>query len=817
LSRRPPDPKLVAMYNAPMRTWSLGQGDPRALRLAADALAGPTDYVNDQIWDLSLGGGRPPAVALETTYGRRARSLRLYAGFAADGAIVADPSQFVTAPVVERFLPSWLRVRFSPLEGIDVEAEYWVPDSHAVAGRFRLSNTTLRFQAVRLAVYAVLDTTGDGRPMAPETRGGAVVLTGRAKNLYPVVFVTGGAAPEPGATPGLALTADIGPHVSRSLVWCCAAEGGVEDSFEAARAIAARLWDAEIARLERIHGRWVEVETGDPGWDAVLAWGQKAALGSFLGPTRHSAFPSIVSTRAPDQGYSPSGDGGDYEPEWSGADMGASEYVASQVLYAAPELARGVVETFLSTATSDGSIDGRPGAGGQRARWLCPPRLAALAWKIYRHTDDLEFLRSTFPLLLKFFGRWFGQERDPGGQGLPTWEHVGQAGVDARPALAAGPVWGEGLDLQYVIAPDLLAALALEADALLRMTDLLGAPLDRAELESRREALRTSIAAAWSPVTATFHYLDRETRQTSLGRLLVESVGPFSARPRRILEPPGRISIRVEAPEGRARRLRLVLDGKGPHGRTRRELITVRRFRWLWDCGIATSETVFSRVESVQLEGLAPDVRVSVRVAGLDRQDLNLLLPLATGAPDSQILEAAIRKTLMNPERYGRPFGWPSVPADDPAYAPGTPGGPWIVSLPLQAVIGEALASFGHREEAYTLLERTMSYLVEVLRSDGAFREAYHPEKAEGIGKRDHVLGVAPLSFFLAVAGVTLLSPNRVELRGGHLFPWPVTIRWRGLSVTRSEEGTRIVFPDGNETFLEAGLEGMIERASGEG
>ncbi len=260
----------------------------------------------------------------------------------------------------------------------------------------------------------------------------------------------------------------------------------------------------------------------------------------------------------------------------------------------------------------------------------------------------------------------------------------------------------------------------------------------------------------------------------------------------------------------------MVLDGKGPGGRSRRELISVRRFRWLWDGGVATSEGVFSKLEAVHIEGLAPDVRVVVRSGGLDRQDLNLLVPLAAGALDAADAAAAVRTTLMNPERYGRPFGWPSVPADDPAYAPGTPGGPWVVHQPLQALMGETLVRVGYTREAFTLLERNMLSLVQVLRADGAFREAYHPEKAEGWGKRDHVLGIAPLSLFLAVAGVALLSPNRVEIQGEHVFPWPVTIRWRGLSVTRGEDGTRIVFPDGTATSVDRGVDGLIERGAAE-
>jgi hypothetical protein len=71
---------------------------------------------------------------------------------------------------------------------------------------------------------------------------------------------------------------------------------------------------------------------------------------------------------------------------------------------------------------------------------------------------------------------------------------------------------------------------------------------------------------------------------------------------------------------------------------------------------------------------------------------------------------------------------------------------------------------------------------------------------------------VAPLSLFLEVAGVRLLSPNRVEVSGAHLFPRPVTIRWRGLLVERRVEGTRLVFPDGSETFVDPGLEATVER-----
>ena len=64
-----------------MQTWNLGAGDPLSLTLAADARLTSTNYTDDQIWELSLGGGEPAALALQTTYGLRAHWMRLFPRF----------------------------------------------------------------------------------------------------------------------------------------------------------------------------------------------------------------------------------------------------------------------------------------------------------------------------------------------------------------------------------------------------------------------------------------------------------------------------------------------------------------------------------------------------------------------------------------------------------------------------------------------------------------------------------------------------------------------------------------------------------------
>ena len=94
----------------------------------------------------------------------------------------------------------------------------------------------------------------------------------------PVMFMTGGPGLGPGPHPSLALKFSLDPGQSRSQTWCVAAEKSVEESFELARKVAARPWDAERARIELMDaGDTLEIHTGDADWDAALAFSQKHA------------------------------------------------------------------------------------------------------------------------------------------------------------------------------------------------------------------------------------------------------------------------------------------------------------------------------------------------------------------------------------------------------------------------------------------------------------------------------------------------------------------------------------------------------------
>ena len=781
-----------------MRTWSLRAGDPLSLRLAADARLTVPDYVDDQIWELALDGGDPPALSLQTSYGLRARGMRLFPGFVLDGKHVTDPAQFLSPPTVRRFYPNYLRVDFSPFPDLEIQSEYWVPDSHTLAGRYVLRNLGPSSRRVRVILYAVLRPGEDPQAMSEAAVSGATILTGRTGGLAPVIFLSGGAVVERAPYPALAVNHELGPGDAKSVTWAHAGLKTLEASFEAARAAAGRVWDAEIARLELTNASLVEIETGDPDWDAALALAQKVALSGYVGPTRHLPHASFVLTRLPDRGYSERGDGRDYTLHWDGQTAAHAYLSLSQILPAAPELARGVLRNFLAERTADGAVDGKPGLGGQRAGTLCAPLLATLAWRVYQHTQDRELLEECFPRLLESLDAWFTEAHDRDQDGVPEWDHTIHAGFDDWPSFVRWQEWGQGLELTKAETPDLASYLYRECTSLIEIARLLDRLAVIQPLVARAERLRQTVEHSWYEVTSSYHHLDRDLHLSPHGHRLGDGRGQFTLAVQRSFDPPARVLIRSHGIEGLSHAVQVLIHGREEKGRSRVERLNERDFQWFWDRGTSTSENTYAEIEKIEVRGLSQDFSTEIWTADYGRQDQTLLLPLWAGIPDASRAGQVIRRTLKDPDRYWRLFGIPICSARDPAYAADNRQGCGGVSMLWNTMLGESLVDYGFREEAAELVRRLMQGPLHTLRLDGAFREAYNADQPQGLGERDHLAGLAPTGLFLYVLGVRLISPNKVWLAGHNPFPWPVTVRWRGLEIVRVPMGgTSVTFPDG--------------------
>lgn len=795
-----------------MREWELGLDGPLSLRIAADARLVDVDYLDDQIWELCMRGEHPRSLSLETSYGLRARSMRIFPGFLRGDQYIVDPTQFSSPPVVRRFYPNYLQIEFSPFDDLRVLAEYWVPDSHTVAGRFRLQNLAPQAARMRLRLHALLQPDEEPQAMREVSLEGAVILAGQTGTMEPVLFMAGGALADSAAYPGLALEKMLMPGIPRTIHWAHAGLKDMQESFRLARDQASRHWDGEVARLELVNASQVEIETGDRDWDAAFAFSQKVALGSFISATDYLPHDSIVDVRSPGQGFSQRGDGRDYDVHWNGQSAQQAYLVLSQTLNAAPEQAKGLILNFLAVQSPEGHIDWRPGLGGQRNKALCTPLLATMAWRIYQHTEDKDFLRQTLPGLLAFHEVWFSSRHDRDGDGHPEWDHTLHAGFDDWPSFVRWREWGGALDIRCAETPDLGAFLFRESRSLANMALVLSREEPLAGLRERMKRLQESVDRSWDEEGTRFQNMDRDLHVSPPGELLGGGKGDFDLRVDQLLDPPGRVLIRIRGPEAQAKNGTVYLHGRGRRGRHRVEPLSYERFQWFWDMGSATSEKTYAEIERAEVRGFGEGLDTEMWIADYTRSDVTNLMPLWAGLPDPDRAKQIITETLSDPAQFWRPYGVPECSALDPAYSQALADDCCGVSVFWNSLIGEALLEYGYREQAATLVGSVMAGVVAALKEEKGFRQMYSPDREASFGPRDHVLGLAPLDLFLQTLGVMLLSPRKVALRGKNPYPWPVVIRWKGLEVRREGARTQIRFPDGQLETVEGEEPTLVEQ-----
>jgi hypothetical protein len=789
-----------------VREWELGPEDPISLVIAADARTTQPNYADDQIWELKLGDGEPAALALETNYGLRARGMRIFPGFRLGDETRLDPEAFDRPPRLHTLLPDYLRLSCAPFRGLEVIGEYWVPASNLVAGRFHLRNRGSEPIQLTLLLHAILRSDDLGQPLRSQQQQGAMVLAGRTGDLQPLVFLSGGASAAISPYPALAIRPRLVAGGGEIFTWAQAACREAEESFRAVRELVTRPWDAEVARIEQLNAGTVEIETGNPDWDVAFAMSQRTCLGLTIGPTRHLPHPSPVLVRSPSQGYSARGDGRDYELGWDGLTAAQAWVYLAQILPAAPELAKGVLLNFLSGQNPDGSVDWKPGPGGQRAGMQSIPLLATLAWRIFQHTEDRDFLDRTFARLLNYLEVWRERRYDRDQDGHPEWDHTRHAGFDDWPSFVRWQRWGQGAELRLAETPDLLAFLVREVKALLAIATELGRQEEQPELLAWLSELERLADRCWSEASGCYLPLDRELHVSAAAQKLGRGRGEFTRRVGKSYDPPVRVLVRVLGDGSAPHPVQVFIHGRGRTPQRRVERISGRRFQWFDGLGTATTEKLYSRIDRIEVRGLKPSFRIELLTPDHTRLDYTGLLPLWAGLPDPRRAATLIDENLSSFERFWSRHGVRSWPADDPAYDQAT-----VMMLP-NLLLGEALVAYGRLEEAAELVGGLMRACIHSLKHEHAFRETYRPDEPGGAGPRHHLLGVAPLSLFLEVLGVRLISPDKVSLRGTNPFPWPVSLRWRGLTIHWQADRAKVTFSSGEQAEVNGPEVQVVER-----
>ncbi len=790
-----------------LRRWQLTADHPYSLQIAADARFSRTDYSDDQVWELHPGAGEAAALTLQTRYGGRAGLASLVPLWMHEGRMIYQTLTYAKPPIITAFAPAYIQAEAELLPGVTLLAEYWTMESHAVGGRFTLSNRNRQEVRLRLDLFGHVGINNQEQKLGIVALqdGGNALYMGQIGNLHPIMMLENGTA----ETSGGSVSPKIGSNLvvpssgTVSVRWVHAGRLTMRDSLALALHWLKEDWQPYFERIAQGTAAIPSIETGDADLDATIAASYQQLVQAFLKPTSRLPFASFVATRQPARGFN-----GDADRAWNGQQAQLAYLAALAIAPIDPTLATGVLRNYLTVQSSDGRIDSKPGLAGQREGVMCAPLLARLAWNLYEYTQDKTFLEEVFSPLFKFFERWFNKDLDADGDGFPEWQHERQTGYVYIPTFAVNQSWSQGADIRYVESPDLIIYLLSEASHLREMliplgtTKLLQIASEQARINTRLTALQKHLQSLWRDTR--YVYRDRDTHQTTAGVTIIDdAIGDEEHLPAYQITPPGRLIAHIIGGAGQSPQFKLALIGVDAQGNPLTESVDSKVFAWRTGYGTYTSQNIFSQIDRVRCDGLSRVYHIKVQTMDTTALDINALLPLASRGL-KKVRAKELVQLLKDENYFWRPNGVTMNSAQDPRYDPTNAngsGGVWAFWVTL---LGESLLEYGFHAEATEMLKRLLKVQIAVLKEQKAFSEFYHSDEPQGLGERGHIAGIVPLHLLLRVLGIQVHSSRNLWTGGKYAWGTTVTLTQHGVTVRRGKKGTRIEFPSGHVVDLPA-------------
>jgi hypothetical protein len=728
-----------------MADWELAI-QPLNLRLAADVRAGRSSQ-NDHCWDVTLAQqADQPALTLQTRYGGRVGLARLVPMLGIDGKTIYEKGAFAGEFKLTALAPDFLRLEAEPVAGVKLEFLAWTIASDVLGGMFTLKNlgdepiqaeVQVFFQAMRensaLKMRLLELATPNGRAVALAMRP--------LGDISPVLLME--SAQETGAAK-LSTSLELEPGAEQSVRFVHAALADEDASLLTAHAwLYEAKWraflDASAARLDRLP----VVDTADDEFDAAVALSVNALLHGLVDDG--SKYPKPVMLRGP---------GSPIRTDAPALDV--FQYAASLAVLE-PELAAGILRNYIATQQSDGWISDPDDE-------LLLPMLGQLAQIITGYLGDDAFQQEISSGLKKFHARWLA------GDDLPRWSSVTQANAPYHPTFSMTARGAIPADITLADCPDLFTYLVNEGE------NLSGPLLD-----------------LWDADSGRFVYHDRDAKTPLIGQQLFTGRGDQSLAEPVTLQAPNRIILQVEGGASHQPTLTARIAGVDAGGHPKKEILENAQFKWYRGAGVATSQNLWSTLDSVTLDGLSRVYGYTVRTVDLSRHDITLMLPLTTGALDDHQVKAMLRQLEAD---YWRTYGLASLPHTDADYHHPDSNGRHVSPV-WNTMIGLALLNLGEGKASAELFDRVAAAQTKTLKQQGAFFQWYHAEDGSGLGAPQHVTGVISLHWLIQLLGVYVHDGGTVEILGAFNYPRAVKITWHGVRLARTKNTLKVKFPSG--------------------
>ncbi|HQA27720.1 MAG TPA: hypothetical protein PLA02_00690 [Brevefilum fermentans] len=772
---------------------SIDKTGPKAFILAPDGQFSAFDPEHDQLWTLNLDPPDSYPFQLQTTFHLRARSMRVFPNLILEHHRLKNHTDFSLPPTVKDYSPSSIKIEYNFNHQVLLQFCSFLPEPNVLIGALYLKNISSQPLSLTAEMAAILTPMAQGRPIHPDTIGHNHLLVGQAEELFPLLFMCGGPTGTSNPYPALHVPLTLSPGQSEDIQWALTSKTSQTSSYEAARHWLAQDWQRDYQIHTKAHQKkMITITTGQPDWDAAFYLAQVNARSHLV--TSDPSDPQAITIRPRLKDDSKNTyNMKNKHPELTLLD---ALHLSQALLPAHSELFSRLLEDFITRIDDQGFLSTQ---GAQviisTATNACP-LLASLCLMLYEINPEAVFLQRVFPYLQRFFDVGWFKNAKPEHAELPAWEVPEQLQLDS--GLFNFDIWREtgiGLDIHSAHSPALAAMLLREAAALKKIAQILGDRPARNGYDRWIKNLQEKINSLWDDTCKIFGYQDAHTHKSPSRELYYPGRIQDKVNIGKHFSQPQRLQINLFAAEKVPKTPLIRLEGKNSTGEMITELIEAPEMFWVANRAHVTTRQIFSTLDHICFNGFNPDDRFLIQTADYSQTDISCLLPIWSGGIRPDQLAMMIENITDNPSLSGE-FGIPETwrcrhPLPDGLSTP--------VNIQWNTLILDGLVKEGFSKQAMTLFSILMTPILRGLKEFSGFYPRFDDKTGLPIGAANTIAGLVPVGLFLKIAGIRLLSPDRVAIWGENPFPWPVEVSWQGLGVCKEGSETQIIFPDGTQ------------------
>ncbi len=725
----------------------------------------------NQGWILRQTTDTPPIPAVELLQDIPRTEFRLLPRFNEPSQSQIEPLDYDPIPRLVSFSWDWIEFIYQPKKNLEVKSIYWSPDSGVICGESWITNRTDQKRVIFLDLVCILQSQAGGNQIALEKIKGRPILTGRLEAQNLILFISGNPYFKEDPFAYLQTKLSLVPNSTEKVHWLCIRSDTKEEAQDVLEDVLQLDWSGEISHRKVALQSQIEITTGDPDWDFVLALSQKQSL------LRYHQLTSQDKLKVPPRV--------DITPIQALMLLQSLENQTSDKVINILDL---VFNQSIQPATTRENSDHN----------YSPPILAAeLLWQIHQWGFPSDIWSSYLEKAARWLEDWFSPGLDRDADGIPELEHPRILDLAGSGIAAEAPSSNRFVPFPYLESPGLCA---LIYNDLCKIDNLLQISRNNSDylIQKRKETLSIFLQESWNPEYSEFQSRDSHSHEVVDGFNIFENLQPGLNILRTGFQQPTRIGILHHRPaEDHAPGVfSVICHGLDWLGNYRIEELHSVNFTWGDGIDWGFSESVYSKLDYCILKEDDLIGIVNLIAPATSGKDITQTLPLWAGVlPDDQTREI-FENVLLDPERSWSPYGFCSI-ADS---------GESTVHLFWNLLLGQSLLKLGRSDTAAELIGHWMAAIIPVLRRSGSFFPGYGVNTGQGMGAEDSLESLFPVKFFLEVLGIGILQDNQLTIEGKNPFPWPVTLRYRGLVIRREKNQTTIIRP-GKDTITLTGPE----------